>query len=899
MEDSLLSSVLDPLQTPTRFGISCHKDREIASSTLAANQRVILASLIRAATLPGETLLQHLTDEGLVELWDDNAGTIVANKLSEKCKVSHKTLQLVEVMEWSSMINDMISQREAEAIVHQIFSSTVQFPDSPEDSFLSLNSRYTPFSKAAPVGRLVSLLFGQLARLQALSSISLVWGIFVDELRRRWELRESLPNMQYVPGLDPHPNQLYKKRKHVKTIGKKAELAAFLNCSEPDPDDYHCLIGQKLQVFNLGIECIVASELLESEAMERFLGTGEVPATAAVSEDIQPPQPLDESFLDLELDLSVPGSKWLSSSTAQQHQQQTKTNYAPPAINADCEFWVMDEPGHHTQLSEAFDFVQPASALTNQNSLDNFDYHLQSASSNSSPRSSSPRNDTTGESLQQGESSSSSQKHKNKVTLFSSSSKNHKEQPNSHSNNLQSKIQESIQSMDTSPSGPIEEDDFSVASTTAFFDAAEAGSIFSMKNGFLNLDTTVAPEISRRRPGARCPVQGTLISKSGDQLYAPYLQRPCPLTDDLVLEKRVILSDRMAGNSINNIKKQQALLASRLEVAQRLQKSKLLSDMCAFKAANPGANLDDFTKWYGNPENPLDDYSPVIEKKSIRLKDWLAESAAKKLDKASEAMKIMTSTRDFWTATWETATPVPAAEQEPLFDYASTVEMTIDYLEQMHPASLLNQIMAVNLSSAYFILIASSTESCKIDVVASAFSKLREKIEVALDILSKDAMGESMHFLASTSSDSHSNKSGSVATNRFVSVPAIRACEDACSILGITETIVARATSLLHKFPNQYQLVQDLLWHDDGTKVPLTDTKGRCYFLNIAYKHQTNYQGATSAIPKPVLRDYVFRNLDDGNPCQLSVRASSSRNISDDKNDTNDVLMALLKTFDD
>ena len=110
------------------------------------------------------------------------------------------------------------------------------------------------------------------------------------------------------------------------------------------------------------------------------------------------------------------------------------------------------------------------------------------------------------------------------------------------------------------------------------------------------------------------------------------------------------------------------------------------------------------------------------------------ESAAKKLDRASEAMRVLMSTRDFWGQCWEESTPVPASEQQPLFDHVSTVEMIIDYLEQLHPANLMNQVMAVNLSSAYFALASSAKATTKVGIVQLSLKRLRQKIEKALKI---------------------------------------------------------------------------------------------------------------------------------------------------------------------
>ncbi|CAJ1961959.1 unnamed protein product [Cylindrotheca closterium] len=854
MEESMEKAVLDPL-SPTRFTVQVYFDRETSVATLAANQRCVLAALVRAATLPGETLLQHLTEEELVACWDDNAGTVVASKLVEKAKLGNATRQLVEVMEWSSLIEDMISIREAEAIVHTVMNGrlTAAFPDSP-DSFVETDDMYTPFKKSAPFGRLVSVLFAEMAKLRALSSMALVWGVFVDELRRRWEMRESLPNMQYVPGLDPHPSKMCEDRK-FSSIALKADLAAFLNCSEPDPDDYNCLIGQKLQVFNLGVECIVASELIENEAMEKFLDSGKVPSSAAYEDRHRPSAIENQNKPDVSIDdleVEIPGQQWMSKDGVQ-GATDGKRNYGPPIINADLEFWVMDEPGHHAQMDEAFDRVHKASEIGNDDPLD-----------------------------------FSSVNHKPSMLESYDDTLDFKAQP------LQLNMQKQVDRLPSS-------DEASLGSTIQFFDAAEAGSIFSMRNGYLDLDTGVMPADTVRRPGARCPVQGAMIADSGDQIYAPYLQRPSPLTDDIVVERRTMLADRGEKSE----KKRQAALLSRLDIAQRLQKPKLYSDMCAFKAANPGSKLDDFAKWYGNPADPLSDYTNQQHSRPPNMQKMINRSAGTKLDRASEAMRILTSTRSFWTKTWESAKPIPASEQEPLFDYAMTVEMVIDFLGQMHPVSLVNQVMAVNLSSAYFTLM-SAAEACQdVRLVKAAMEKLRYKTDKALKILSKDSLGESMLSVKKASkrdSASVSHASTTSIANRFVSVEALKACEDACDALGIAETMVSRATSLLHKFPGQYTLVQDLLRLPDGVQVPLTDPNGRQSILKGVQqqqKGQQDYVAASETSVQPVMREYVFRNLNEGNPCQLSVRFGSKDNYLDRVDKEGGVLLALLKSYKD
>jgi hypothetical protein len=903
MEESVERTILDPL-SPTRFVVQVYYDRDASVAMLAANQRCVLSALIRSATLPGETLLHHLTDPELVALWDDDAGRVVAQKLASHAKVGNATQQIVQAMDWSSCMEEMITMQEAEAIVHAVMKGGPPFPSSPEEAFLPSDDLCLPFRKGAPFGRLLSLLFAHLAKLRALSSMSLVWGVFCQELRRRWDARESLPNMHYVAGLDPHPLELYERR-CFSSIGQKANFSAFLNGNEPDPDDFHCLIGQKLQVFQVGVECIVARELLESEVMEAFLEQGQVPASAKVD---TPPglirttvdddeetedhrwRPVGSDKLPLEkhyveqgteappgkviIESSKTKRKWPKAAKSGSNIENgagEKKDYGPPAINSDLEFWVMDQPGYAPRDAEGMDFTQPTTDDTG------FDFVVPAPSD-----------------LEDVDADESVDYQRRRASMAMGGT--------GDVNGWEGTIMEDTNSQEDE--GDDEGSNDSEASRTtncslsqAYFDAAEAGSIFSMKHGFVTLDTVVNVADMKRRPGARCPVHNRTLAGTGDQLYAPYLQRPCPLTDDLVLERKYMLaSEQREGES------RKAVLQARIELAHRLQRPKLLSDMSAFKAANPNATIDDFTKWYGNPGSPLDEYDDIPLPDDASLSGAYYASAAKKLDQASEAMKVLMATRDFWATTWEQATAVPAAEQQPLFDFESTVEVAIDYLEQMHPANLVNQVMAVNLSSAYFALVSAAEDALKVGLVRTGIEKLRKKIDRALQLLSDDATGA---LFQSNNSD---NASTATATaNQYISEESIYACEDACNSLSVTETMLARVISLLSKFPSQYTLVQDLLKLSDGTTVALTDPVGRKGFLNAIHQQQKHHSGFATAnprglsdsLPQPVLREYVLRNLDDDKPCQLAVRFGDSGAYLGRVDNEGGVLLAILKSYTD
>jgi hypothetical protein len=880
MEESVEKTILDPT-APTRFCVQAYYDRETSVSTLAANQRCVLAALIRASTLPNETLLHHLTDVNLVILWDDASGRQVARKIADRSGVGKSTKTIVDAMDWSTAVEELISIREAEYVVHAVMNGnlTAGFPISPEESFND-HDLLSPFRKTAPWGRLVSVLFAHMARLRALSSVALVWRVFCQELRRRWDAKESLPNMQYIAGLDPHPLELYKERS-FSSIGHKANFAAFLNCTEPDPDDFNCLIGQKLQVFNIGVECIVAGELLENEVLENFLGAGQVPSSLKLETD-ETMKGCDAPSVASTADGATHESVSVEAPTAEKKKWPKsnlknrcvdsvpdKTNYGPPTIDRDLDFWVMDEPGYTPTLDGGYF----AADITDDTGFDC-----------AAPATSNPAD---------GDDDSLERAIRNKAKKHKSGTSQRRQLVVEGLPDQQ--WQGTVLDADGSDSSIVTSGTLS----QAYFDTAEAGSIFSARNGFVTLDTFVNVADMKRRPGARCPVVNACLTLSGDQLYAPYLQRPCPVTDDVALERRIMLAKSCEG-----VAKRGALQA-RLEISQRMQKAKLLSDMSAFKAANPHCTIDDFTKWYGNPGSPLDDYGDEnIDYSSLSIEKALQESSAKKLDRASEALRVLVSTRGFWGKTWEEASPIPAAEQEPLFDYSTTVEIVIDYLEQLHPANLMNQVMAVNLSSAYFALASSAKGTMKIGIVQLSMKRLRQKTERAIELLSRDASGM-LSQIAEGGSTAVSS-----ASSQYVSEDAIAACEVACNALSVTETMVARATSLLHKFPGQYKLISDLLRFADGSTVALIDPAGRRSFLNMIFEQQQQRQskfseGTTSGtdlsitdtLPNPLLREYVFRNLDDENPAQLAVRFGKEGAATTGSNNSIEggVLLALLK----
>lgn len=652
--------------------------------SLAATMRCVLAALIRTATLPRETLLAHIRNEDLMQAWDGAAGNVVASSLGRQANVSSLTLALVAAMDWSS--TQILDMDEASRVVDTVM-------DASNAKEITAN-----FPHTAVPGGLLSLLCLHLARLRSPCHMALVWHLFCLRLRRHWELREPLPNMN-VTSLDaPLPPH-----------------AALVNAVSPNPDPSHCLIGQKLLVFGVCLEAIVAQELRQMENLnDTAIGT-------------------DDDDVD---------NSW--------------------AFEDDDDM----ETSEHSD-SRMVSFAQ----------------------------------EPLGESLS------------GTRTLFHGS------------------IVDGLPQIDGNR--PKVYDDLSTVLTAQFFDAQDG------------LEPT--------RGGARCPIPGSTLLETGDQVYAPYLSRPFPVTDDIVAQRRYMLHQQKESG------KASYTVARRLEVAHLLQKPKLLADMRAFMAANPGAIFADFVAWYGNPSDPLEEYDDDNHRSISSTQD----SVANKLDKAAEGIRVLQVTRDFWASTWQEATPLPAALQDPQFDASMTAEMALDLMETLHPASLLCQVMAVNMSTAVYTVQESAGPAIEMPSVQAAMDYLKSKIETACKSLSDDVVA---------SIESISAENAKELPSSVVSVKSLLACEMACVALEESEIVISRAVSLLHKFPQEPDLVEKLLCNPPGTYHSCSESGRDGLFDVIGQQQERATRKSLDGPPQPSFVDLVFRNTDDQSPSQLCAR---------------------------
>lgn len=384
-----------------------------------------------------------------------------------------------------------------------------------------------------------------------------------------------------------------------------------------------------------------------------------------------------------------------------------------------------------------------------------------------------------------------------------------------------------------------------------------------------------ADESLEDRKGARFPVMGASLTKTGDQLFAPYLQRPVPLTDDVITQRRSMMERQGGTGGSVSVK-------HRMEVAQRLQKPKLLSDMMSFKAANPHAVFQDFVTWYGHPENPLDSFGPscdAVMKPNLSIPD-----------PAIEPDRVLEDTKAFWTATWEKADPVPAKDQDPLFDAETTLEMALDYLETIHPASLLCQVMAVNLAMAYYTLTVSAGEASLVGVVRMSLARCRESVESALHLLSLDVSSGDRNPVFSESEISS-------AVMSLVSIDSLSACSRVCMTLSEAEVQVARSMSLLEKFPQQFDLVDSIMSKPNGTLIEVPNPKIRIEVLKSICSLQKDSNTPRECVlpseAKPSVREYLLRNSDESQPSQLLVKYKSSGCNIDADEDCSELVLAM------
>nr|CAD7572545.1 unnamed protein product [Timema californicum] len=152
------------------------------------------------------------------------------------------------------------------------------------------------------------------------------------------------------------------------------------------------------------------------------------------------------------------------------------------------------------------------------------------------------------------------------------------------------------------------------------------------------------------QPVGRLEKHGNMrLLKTGEHLYIPITQDPTPKTEDQIEEDANVLLELGTDTEA-------------AELRARMMSASLLSDMESFKAANPGACLEDFIRWY----------SP---------RDWIEEGGDEFGQKKGTLSARMMIKDNMWVEVWNAAKPVPSRRQKRLFDDTREAEKVMHFLD--------------------------------------------------------------------------------------------------------------------------------------------------------------------------------------------------------------------------
>ncbi|XP_071725789.1 uncharacterized protein [Rutidosis leptorrhynchoides] len=170
------------------------------------------------------------------------------------------------------------------------------------------------------------------------------------------------------------------------------------------------------------------------------------------------------------------------------------------------------------------------------------------------------------------------------------------------------------------------------------------------------------------RLGVDKRLENTTLLETGEPVYTPIMQEGPLLTEDIIKEtEEFVLRTGSVGAGC----------------------SQLLSDMQAFKAANPGCILEDFIRWHSPP-----DWTETL------TDDENKESGRGDISPSKGHLSIrMQKEGNLWRELWETAKPIPAVRQSPLYYEDLSVEGILQGFENISPSGFFEQLFISLLSS--------------------------------------------------------------------------------------------------------------------------------------------------------------------------------------------------------
>ncbi|UXI22605.1 methylglutaconyl-CoA hydratase-like [Sarcoptes scabiei] len=152
-----------------------------------------------------------------------------------------------------------------------------------------------------------------------------------------------------------------------------------------------------------------------------------------------------------------------------------------------------------------------------------------------------------------------------------------------------------------------------------------------------------------------------LLDQPNQPIRIPMTQDPAPMTEEELAKQIATLS------SIDDPK-----------IQIRSQSSSLLSDMEAFKAANPQCRFEDFIRWH----------SP---------RDWieLCDDDCDNFNAPNYGLSKRMQESDTWKELWSMAKPLPVRKQKRLFNYTKEAEEILQYFEKITIGNLIQLFIPI------------------------------------------------------------------------------------------------------------------------------------------------------------------------------------------------------------
>lgn len=180
------------------------------------------------------------------------------------------------------------------------------------------------------------------------------------------------------------------------------------------------------------------------------------------------------------------------------------------------------------------------------------------------------------------------------------------------------------------------------------------------------------------RRGSAGGVGSMMLLKSQQYMHSPFTQDAPIMTEDMHEER--LHAVEALGDSFS--------------FSAQLERDILLSDMSAFKAANPDAVFEDFIRWH-SPKDWENDTAEEGGASEIAI-----GHIRSKWPPRGRLSERMSERGNSWRKIWNDAPALPVSEQKPLLDPNREGEKALHYLETLRPHLLLEQMVCTAFRAA-------------------------------------------------------------------------------------------------------------------------------------------------------------------------------------------------------